>query len=232
MAIRKETSLCRTKLGERNTVMFITCDEECLKILSNTVELIPELESSQEEADTRMMMHLAHISQYDFSCAVIASIDADVTFLCLTNYMYHKFPMPLFQKCCSETRMKYVGIASIGNALGRNVCEALHGMHAITGCDTVSSFAGKGKLSAFQLVKKNVSFQELFARFGLSWEFSDADFTNLQIFTCSLYGIKKSESDVSTLRYQLFCSKQANIEGHKLPLCADCLYKIENRFSA
>ena len=220
---RKENSLCRTKLGERNTVMFNTCDEECFKIMSNTAELVPELESLQEEADTRMMLHLAHISHYDFSCAVIASIDADVTFFCLT--IYHKFPMPLFQKCCSETRMKYVDIDSIGNILGRNVCEALPGMHAITGCDTVSSFAGKGKLSAFQLVKKNVSFQELFARCGLSWEFSDADFTNPQIFTCSLYGAKKAESDVNTLRYQLFCSKQANIEGHKLPLCADCLYK-------
>ena len=65
--------------------MFITCDEECFKIMSNTVELVPELESSQAEADTRMMLHLAHISQYDFSCAVVASIDADVTFLCLTN---------------------------------------------------------------------------------------------------------------------------------------------------
>ena len=39
-----------------------------------------------------MMLHLAHMSQYDFSCAVIASIDADVTFLCLANY--HKFSMP------------------------------------------------------------------------------------------------------------------------------------------
>ena len=58
------------------------------------------------------MLHLAHISQYDFSCAFIASIDKDVTFLCLPNY--HKFPMPLFQKCCSETRMKCVDIASIG----------------------------------------------------------------------------------------------------------------------
>ena len=103
---RKENTLCRTKLGESNTVMFTTCDQECFKIMSNTVELVPELESSQEEADTRVMLHLAHISQYDFSCAVIASIDADVTFLYLTNY--HKFPMPLFQKCCSETRMKYV----------------------------------------------------------------------------------------------------------------------------
>ena len=220
---RKENILCITKLGEHNTVMFITCDEECFKIMSNTVELVPELESSQEEADTLMMLHLAHISQYDFSCAVIASIDADVTFLCLTND--HKFPMPLFQKGCSEAKMKYVDIASIRNVLRRNVCEALPGMHAITGCDTVSSFAGKGKLSAFQFVKKKVSFQELFARFGLSWEFSDADVTNLQIFTCSLYGAKKCKSDVNTLRYQLFCSKQANVEGHKLPLCADCLYK-------
>ena len=123
--------------------MFITCDEQCFRITSNTVELVPELESSQEEVDTRMMLHQAHISQYDFSCAVIASIDADVTFLCLANY--HNFSMPLFQKCCSETRVKYGDIASIGNVLGRDVCEALLGVHAITGCDTVSSFAGKGK---------------------------------------------------------------------------------------
>ena len=143
---RKENSLCRTKLGERNTVIIITCDEDCFKIMSNTVELVTELESSQEEADTPMMLHLAHISQYDFSCGVIASIDADVIFLCLTNY--HKFPMPFFQKCCSETRMKYVDIPSIGNVLGRNVCETLPGIHAITGCDTISSFAGKGKLTA------------------------------------------------------------------------------------
>ena len=121
--------------------------------------------------------------------------------------------------------MKYVDIASIGNLLGRDVCEALLVMHAITGCDTVSRFAGKGKLSAFQLVAKNILFQELFARFGPSWEFSDADFTKLKMFTCTLYGAKKSESDVNTHRYQLFCSKQANIEEHKLPPCADCLYK-------
>ena len=65
-------------------------------------------------------------------------------------------------------------------------------MHVITGCDTVSSFAGKGQLPAFQSVKKNISFQEHFAKFGLSCEFSDADFTKLQMFTCTLHGAKKS----------------------------------------
>ena len=78
-------------------------------------------------------------------------------------------------------------------------------------------------------MKKNVSFQEHFARFGLSWEFSDADFTKLQMFTYTLYGAKKSESDVNTHRYQLFCSKQAQIERHNLPPCTDCLYKLCQR---
>ena len=45
------------------------------------------------------------------------------------------------------------------------------------------------------------------------------------MFTCTLYGAKRSESDVNTQRYQLFCSKQANVEGHKLRPCDDCLYK-------
>ena len=68
-----------------------------------------------------------------------------------------------------------------------------------TGCDTVSSFAGKGQLPAFQLVKENISFQEHFARFGISCEFSDVDFTQPQMFTCTLYGAKKSKSLMSTL---------------------------------
>ena len=40
---RIENSLCRTKLGERNTVMFITCDEQCFRIMCNMVELVLEL---------------------------------------------------------------------------------------------------------------------------------------------------------------------------------------------
>ena len=46
---RTENSLCRIKLGERNTVMFIACDEQCFRIMSNMVELVLELEFSQEK---------------------------------------------------------------------------------------------------------------------------------------------------------------------------------------
>ena len=33
------------------------------------------------------------------------------------------------------------------------MCQALPGLHALTGCDTVSSFAGKGKKAALDIVK-------------------------------------------------------------------------------
>ena len=41
--------------------MFIICDEQYFRIMSNTVELVLELDYSHEEADTHMMLHLAHI---------------------------------------------------------------------------------------------------------------------------------------------------------------------------
>ena len=100
--------------------LWLSCLSETLHPGNSHTPLGNKSESSQE-ANTCMVLHLA---QY-FSCAVIASIDADVTFVCLANY--HKFSMPLFHNCCSETRMKHVNIVSIGNVLGRYVCEALLG---------------------------------------------------------------------------------------------------------
>jgi len=37
-------------------------------------------------------------------------------------------------------------------------------VHAFTGCDTVSAFAGGGKFGALTIVKQSNSFQEMFNR--------------------------------------------------------------------
>ena len=51
--------------------------------------------------------------------------------------------------------LKYFGLCSIYDSLGPDVCSALPGMHALTGCDTVSAFVGKGKVAALKLVQTN-----------------------------------------------------------------------------
>ena len=43
-----------------------------------------------------------------------------------------------------------MNISSISNALGESVSAALPGLHAFTCCDTVSAFAGIGKLLALK----------------------------------------------------------------------------------
>ena len=43
-------------------------------------------------------------------------------------------------------------MTAIGQSLGDDVCKALPGMHALTGCDSTREFVGKGKMQAFRLV--------------------------------------------------------------------------------
>ena len=52
---------------------------------------------------------------------------------------------------CIDTkqRRRYLNMTAIGQSLGEDVCKALPGMHALTGCDSTSAFVGKGKRQAF-----------------------------------------------------------------------------------
>ena len=51
----------------------------------------------------------------------------------------------------------------------KGVCNSLIGMHSFTGCDTVSSFSGHGKITTLKLLIENKKFQDAFARFGHQW---------------------------------------------------------------
>ena len=59
--------------------------------------------------------------------------------------------------------MRYVNLTEIGNAIGESMCKSLPGIHPITGCDTVSSFAGKCKLKAYEKAREKDSQQETFS---------------------------------------------------------------------
>ena len=60
----------------------------------------------------------------------------------------HLILSSLVFKCGTQTRVRYISITSIVQAIGQNLCSSLLGMHAYTGCDTVSAFAGRGKIGA------------------------------------------------------------------------------------
>ena len=102
-------------------------------------------------------------------------------------------------------------------------------MHAYTGCDSVSAFAGRGKLRALKLLK-DVHFQEIFCELGQSWELSTDVFKKLQVFTCKLYSASTTTEDINILRlrHQLFCAQCGALESSQLPPCEDCLFMHAN----
>ena len=94
------------------------------------------------------------------------------------------------------------------------MCKALLGMHALTGCDTVRAFAGKGKIIPLTILKANSEFKEAFAQLGVQWNLTPNVHVKLEEF---------ATSNIVASRYDLFCARKGDAESHQLPQCQYCL---------
>ena len=218
-------SHCREKLLEK--VLYATANDKCYRITSQGSEEVPALQCKQEEADGRLLLHAVHAAGEGYQSVVICSEDTDVFILSLA--FHDKIGASLFQKCGTRTRTRVIDIRRVAATIGIDACRSLIGMHAYTGCDSVSAFAGKGKASALKLLTSNRDIQEIFLELGQEWDLSPELVDKLEAFTCLLYGPKASSTRVNDLRYHLFCAKKGEIESHQLPPCRDCLVKHAQR---
>ena len=103
--------------------------------------------------------------------------------------------------------------------LGPEMCEALPGLHAFTGCDSTSAFSGKGKRNPLKLCKNNPDLCEGLTMLGQNFEIHDDTLKECERFACRLYG--SSQSDINECRYFMFCTK--NCLSQSLPPCKDAL---------
>ena len=132
--------------------------------------------------------------------------------------------VPLFQKCSTKVRKINIDIKKVGSSV--EMCQALiSGMHAFTGCDTVSAFAGKGKAKALKMLTHSRDYQDTFMELGREWDVSLEPMNKLEHFTCHLCAPKISSTKINELRYHLFCAKkdEGEVESHLLPPCKDCI---------
>jgi len=61
----------------------VKCESDCYEISSPAANIVEELNSTLEEADTRLILHAAHAAKSDYKAVAVASEDTDVFFLCL-----------------------------------------------------------------------------------------------------------------------------------------------------
>ena len=155
---------CSLKETFHDKGLYVTCNEKCYLITGDKVSEVINLDSSQEEADMRIFLHTAHATHDGCKAVVKSTEDTDVFALCVA--FSNVIPCPLYQRQSTKTRTRFIDIQKIVSVYGVNACEAILGVHAITGCDSVSSFASKGKLMTLKLSQININVRQCVKKLG------------------------------------------------------------------
>ena len=213
--------------------LFVTVHERCLLLTSDTGSTVfarecEELICSHEEADTRLLLHAKHASDNGHQVVVVKSQDTDVAVLAF--HFSHEITARLYLLTGRGSSLRMCDATATGAKLGADVCNALLGMHAFTGCDSTSAFSGKGKKLAFDLIShggaKGQEARRAMIEIGKSFQLSEEALQLMEQFTCALYGRPQAGS-INTVRYELFCRGKSS--SSQLPPCQDALMRHARR---
>ena len=109
---------------------------------------------NHEEADTRIVVHLLHaLRAGDGNSVLVRTVDTDVIVILAGKFhdLIDKYPTAdIWVAFGMGKHFSYISVNSICSVLGESRSRSLPVFYAFSGCDTTSSFLGKGKKSAWQ----------------------------------------------------------------------------------
>ncbi|KAL2102045.1 hypothetical protein ACEWY4_003806 [Coilia grayii] len=212
-----------------NNTIITTHGSKCHAMQVNerglVITEIKDLESTHEEADTRIVLHAAYAAK---SCSdlVIRSPDTDV--FVLTLAFCKQIDSHLYFHTGKERDTHITDISRLHTHLGEAKCDALVGLHAFSGCDTVSALHNVGKAKAYKKFSSKTEYTSVFQDLGTHFTPSAELCEALEAFTCDLYEQTDSQ-DVNIARANLF--KSGKCSERDLPPNKDSLYKHIHRAS-
>ena len=103
------------------------------------------------------------------------------------------------------------------------------GLHQWTVCDTISAFAGQGKLKALKIFLREQKFIDAFATLGSSWNVRNELFCIIEEFVCQLYCRNTNILKVNELKYQMFRNRREEMESAQRPPCEDTIKQHTRR---
>jgi hypothetical protein len=186
--------------------IFFVLEQECFVLhspdnLTQQSDLVEALCSSQEEADTRVVLHALY--EDCPSSIVVRSPDTDVLVMML--YYSKSINVPFYLDTGTGNKRRLIDVKSLSSALGPDMCSALPAYHAMTGCDHTSAFVRRGKVKPLKLIQKDLRHVATLKQLGVSSTVSDDLLRGTEQFVCGMYG--DSASDVNYLRHKLFMSR-------------------------
>ena len=129
-------------------VLVSTYDERVITAGQKTIKDMESMQPcSHEEADTRILLHVANCAKQGYKRIAIRTVDTDVVVLAVAHFQYLDIE-ELWINFGVGKHHRMIPAHAISNFLNEKAI-ALMMFHALTGCDTVSSFRGRGKKTAW-----------------------------------------------------------------------------------
>ena len=177
---------------------------------------------THEEADTRMLLHAADGAKQGFKRILVRTVDTDVVVLAVSTANKLACEQLIVSFGTGKTS-RYLDATLMARQLGSVKCDALPAFHALTGCDTTSGFAGRGKRTAWSVWNKfsDVTPALLTLAQTPTEAHIDEILPTIERFVIQMYDKESSDSSVNKARQTLFTQKGREIEN--IPPTKDAL---------
>ena len=168
---------------------------------------------SHEEADTRLLLHVSDAVQKGAKKVMIRTVDTDVLVIAVAGFMKIN-PDEMWIALGTGASFRYIAVHKLASNLDPRTCATLPFFHAFTGCDTVSSFAGRGKKTSWDTWKTLPEVTEAFHEIQqMSGDVSELSLSRVERFVVLMYDRTSDTMEVNEARKQLFTQKSRTLEN-------------------
>ena len=172
-----------------------------------------------EESDNRMVLHVKdNILLRDNKKLVIRSSDSDVVIIMIsfmTQFIDYSDDVSVKIDFGSRPYRRFIDVNSCYDHVGESIALALPFFHALSGCDSTTSFYRKSKVNLFNAWMNSSNYHSITEVFQmLSWQPSQETlvrcFVVLEAYIAEVYGSKQSVDNLNLLRWKLFKASSSN----------------------
>ena len=125
-----EWKLQRYRDMQQGKALYVTYEETYFNMTADEWVEVAELQSTQEEADTRLLLHALHAARTGSKAVIVIAEETDVMLLCFA--FQNDIPCPIYQKCGTQNRTRFANISKLAWSLGDSICDSLIRLHAVT----------------------------------------------------------------------------------------------------
>ena len=129
-------------------------DQRVVEITNNSAHDVNSLLYTQEEADTRLLLHFNGFkTRYGARIAIVWSPDTDMLVLCVA--VQEEIDIDIWFKTGIKRDSRYIPVHRITEKFGSNLCSLLLPFHTLLDCDSTRAFRERGRQKGFQLLRSS-----------------------------------------------------------------------------